>query len=70
MRYYNPNAAIGLAHVEPHRPISEDRFFNKEDPPVPRATGQQMLRTLVDKIPAQVRETNQIRLRFRVEVLD
>ena len=60
VRHNHAHARVCFAQFEPHRSVSKDRFFDKEHASLARATRQQMLRTLVNKIPTQMREANEI----------
>src|SRR5689334_8963358 len=60
MRYDNVHTGIRLAHLEPHRAITEDRFFYKEDAASFRAARQELLRTLLKKVPAKVRQADEV----------
>jgi hypothetical protein len=46
----------------------KDRFFNKENPTYPGETGDQMLRSLINKVPTQMRKANKF-LEFRRRII-
>src|SRR5690348_14025158 len=58
--HHNVNSRIRLPHIEAHRAVPEDWFFNKEDAMLSGTTRQKMLWALIHEIPAQVREDDQI----------
>ena len=43
-------------------PRVKQRFFDEEDPVLSRASRHQVLRTLEDEVPSQMRETDDIRV--------
>jgi hypothetical protein len=61
VRYDNVHTGLRLANFEAHRAVAEDRFFYKEDATILRATRQQMLRTLVNKVPSEMGKADEIR---------
>src|SRR6185369_14090484 len=62
VRHDNVNSRIRLPHIEAHRAVPEDRFFDKEHTTLSRTTRQKMLWALINKVPAQVREHDHIGL--------
>src|ERR1043165_5599890 len=60
MRDNNFQIRFAFTNIEAHRAVIEDGFFYKEDAPIPSAAFQQVLRTLIDKIPTQMRKDNQV----------
>jgi hypothetical protein len=56
------NTILTLAHIKPHRTVIKDWFFKKEDASIAGRATQEMLGPLINKVPTQVRETNEIKL--------
>jgi len=60
MRDNNFQISFAFTNVQAHRAVIENGFFNKEDAPILSAALQQVLRTLIDEIPTQMRKDNQV----------
>jgi hypothetical protein len=60
MWYDHSDASVALLHIEAHGSISENRFLYEKYSSIPSTTRQKMLRPLIDKVPAQVRETDEV----------
>src|SRR5687768_7691695 len=58
MRNRHSETVIPFCYLKPRRTAVEDRFFDKKYFVSFRKTRQKMLRTLVNEIPAQMRETD------------
>ncbi|MCA1670434.1 MAG: hypothetical protein LC793_24255 [Thermomicrobia bacterium] len=73
--YRDPDTGPGRADVHADRAVRRNRFLDKEHTVLPRATAEKMLRALIDKIPAQMRQDNNIKGgaligRFREEAIN
>jgi hypothetical protein len=58
----HPHPAVTLADLQVHRAVIENRLFDEEDAALSGAAAQEMLRPLIDEVPAQVREADHVRL--------
>jgi hypothetical protein len=56
-----PHSALASTDIEAHWTIAEDRFFDEEDAPLLREATQKMLRSLINEVPAKMRQTDKIR---------
>src|SRR6185369_10239154 len=61
LRSYDIYSGIPSAQFHSRLGCGEDRFLYEKNTPVFCATTEQVLRTLIDRIPAKVREANKIR---------
>src|SRR5258705_2862849 len=61
MRNRYKHFVSGLSHLEPERAWIVNRLLDHENPTILRRPTQQMLGSLVDKVPTQMGKANQIR---------
>jgi hypothetical protein len=65
-RHDDVQAVAARRDVETRLPLAEDRLLDEEDAPPLGEAAQQVLRPLVDEVPAQVREADEVRLPVRL----